>query len=68
MNNDAPGLLPSTYALGATVLLSIGGILFVNLNEDPEIFMVFTMIFAVPGLYLLFAGAVARGIQMARRD
>jgi uncharacterized membrane protein len=68
MSNDAPGLLPSTYALGATILLSIGGMLFLNLNEDPEIFMVFTMIFTVPGLYLLLAGAVARGIQMARRD
>lgn len=58
---------PPLYALAGTILLAIGGMLFVNLDEDPEIFMVFTMIFAGPGLYLLIAGAVARGISISRR-
>jgi hypothetical protein len=40
--------------------------LFVNVNEDPEIFMVFTVVFTAPGLYLLIAGAVARGVALAR--
>ena len=55
------------YALFGTVFLAIGGMLFVNLNEDPEAFMVFTVVFAAPGLYLVIAGAVARGIFVARR-
>lgn len=54
------------HALVGTVLLAIGGMLFVNLNEDPEIFMVFTIVFTAPGLYLLIAGAVARGVALAR--
>lgn len=55
------------YALAGTVLLAIGGMLFVNLDEDPETFMVFTVAFAAPGLYLLIAGAVAHGIGLSRR-
>jgi len=58
---------PFLYAGVGTVLLAIGGMRFVNLNEDPEIFMVFTVVFTGPGLHLLLAGAVARGITMARR-
>jgi hypothetical protein len=68
MENDAPGLLPAAYLIVATILLSIGAQFFLNLNEDPGIFIVFTMIFAAPGLYMLVAGAVARGTQMARKD
>lgn len=49
------------------MFLAIGGMLFVNLNEDPEIFMVYTVAFTAPGLYLLIAGAVARGVVLARR-
>lgn len=69
MSNQAdPGAgAPSVRALVGTVLLGIGGLLFVNLNEDPEIFMVFTVVFTAPGLYFLIAGAVARGILLARR-
>ena len=55
------------YALAGTILVAIGGMLFVNLDEDPEIFIVFSVIFAGPGLYLLIAGAVARGISIGRR-
>ena len=50
------------------MLLSIGGKFFVNLNEDPKTFIVFTVLVTAPGLYLLIAGAVARGIEMARKD
>lgn len=55
------------HALVGTVLLAIGGMLFVNINEDPEVFAVFTVAFAAPGLYLIIAGAVERGITLARR-
>lgn len=68
MENDAPGLIPATYLVVSMVLLAIGSQLFLNLNEDPEIFIIFTLLFTAPGFYLLVAGAVARGIQMARRD
>lgn len=57
---------PTNYLLGGTVLLAIAGALFVNLNEDPETFAVFTMLAAGPALYMLIAGAVARGIEVAR--
>lgn len=66
-SDHAASAKPLLYALLGTVLLAIGGMLFVNLNEDPEIFMVFTVGFAAPGLYLLIAGAVARGIFVTRR-
>jgi hypothetical protein len=65
--NHADSPKPFLYALFGTVLLAIGGMLFVNLDEDPEIFMVFTVGFVAPGLYLLISGAVARGIFVARR-
>lgn len=58
---------PFLHALVGTVLLAIGGVLFVNLNEDPETFMVLTVLFTGPGLYLLITGAVARGIALGRR-
>jgi hypothetical protein len=58
---------PFLYALMGTVLLAIAGICYVNLNEGPQTFIVLTVLFAAPGLYLLIAGAVARGIFAARR-
>ena len=60
------GAAPFLHALAGTGLLAIGGLLFVNINEGPEIFMVLTVMFTAPGLYLLIAGAVARGIALAR--
>ena len=60
-------LPPFSLALAGTVLLAIGGMFFVNLGEDPEYFIVFTVAFAAPGLYLLIAGAVSRGVQHARK-
>lgn len=69
MNQSSPAAsaAPFVHALLGTVLLAIGGMLFVNVNEDPEIFMAFTVAFTAPGLYLLIAGAVARGITLGRR-
>lgn len=58
---------PFFYALTGTVLLAIAGICFVNLNEGPQTFIVLTALFAAPGLYLLVAGAVARGMFVAGR-
>jgi len=66
-SNNADSAKPFLYALSGTVLLAIAGMFFVNLNEDPEVFMVLTAVFAAPGLYLIVAGAVARGIFVARR-
>jgi hypothetical protein len=64
---NADSAKPFLYALFGTALLAIGGMLFVNVDEDPELFAVFTVAFAAPGLYLLIAGAVTRGIFVARR-
>lgn len=62
---DAP--FPHALALAGTALLAIGGTLFVNLNQSPEVFAVLTVAFAAPGLYLIIAGAVERGITLSRR-
>jgi len=66
-SGDVSAAAPSLHALAGTVLLAIGGVLFVNRNEDPEAFVVLAVLFAAPGLYLLIAGAVARGVALARR-
>lgn len=60
------GAAPFLHGLAGTALLAVGGLFFVNINESPEIFMVFTVMFTAPGLYLLISGAVARGIALAR--
>ncbi len=69
MTNESriAAVTPFHHALMGTALLAIGGMLFVNVNEDPEVFMVFTVLFTAPGLYLLIAGAVAHGVALARR-
>jgi hypothetical protein len=69
MTNQSGGeaVTPFQHAFVGTVLLAIGGMLLVNLNEAPEIFMVFAVVFSAPGLYLLIAGAVAHGVALARR-
>jgi len=36
---NADSAKPFLYALFGTVLLAIGGMLFVNVDEDPEIFV-----------------------------
>ncbi|HET7689709.1 MAG TPA: hypothetical protein VFK41_04995 [Nocardioidaceae bacterium] len=65
--STAAAISPTLHALFGTVLLMIGGTLFVNVNEDPELFIAFSAAFMGPGLYLLIIGAVARGIELGRR-
>lgn len=69
--NDESLITVRAAALGhvvmGTVLLALGDMFFVNLNEDPQIFIVFSVAFAAPGLYLVVTGAVARGMELARR-
>jgi hypothetical protein len=48
--------------------LAIGAQLFLNMDEGPSIFIIFTLVFVAPGAFLLIAGAVAFGIQLAQRD
>ena len=60
-SDDAVSVKPLLYALAGTVLLAVGGMLFVNLDEDPELFMIFAVVFAAPGLYPLIAGRSPTG-------
>jgi hypothetical protein len=53
-------------ALFGTFLLVCGGMFFVHLGDGPELFMLCTVVFSAPGLYLLITGAVARGIVLSR--
>jgi hypothetical protein len=55
------------YGTVGVILLVIGGALLANINEDPTIFGAGGTLFLASGLYLTNAGAVARGIQLARR-
>ncbi len=56
----------AAHALAGLVLLVIGGLLLINVDEDPEIFMTGAVLFLGSGSYQLIVGAVARGIQVAR--
>jgi hypothetical protein len=67
VSNDVPNSRPLGVLLTSMVLLGIASQFFLNLNEDPGIFMIFTLVFAVPGIFFLIAGAVAFGIELARR-
>ena len=67
ISDHSPSAEPFIHGVIGTVLLAVGLMLFVNINEDPEIFAVFTIVFTAPGLFLLIAGAVARGVEMSRR-
>jgi hypothetical protein len=64
---SADSARPFFYALAGTVLMAIAGLCFVNLNEGPQTFIVLMALFAAPGMYLLIAGAVARGMFVAGR-
>lgn len=57
----------AAYGAAGVILLVIGGMLLANLNEDPTIFGAGATLFLGAGAYLTVAGAVARGIQLARR-
>jgi hypothetical protein len=65
VSTDVPKSSPGGVLFVSMVLLAIAAELFLNLNEDPGIFIIFTLIFAAPGIFLLIAGAVAFGLQMA---
>jgi len=65
---------PGLYAIGALVLLSIAAQIFLGISEDPgvadgdtRVRVAGTIVFAVPGAYLLIAGAVGRAIQLVSR-
>lgn len=64
---DLPDLSPGGCLFMAMALLAIGAELFLNLNEDPAIFILFALVFALPGAFLLIAGAVAFGMQISRQ-
>lgn len=72
MNSAGEGFDPYKSSFGAAygsagvVLLVVGGLLLANVNED-DIFGIGAVVFLGAGLYFLVAGAVARGIQLARR-
>lgn len=57
----------AAYGTVGVILLVIGGALLANLSEDPTVFITGATLFLGSGLYLTVAGAVARGIQLARR-
>ena len=57
----------AAYGIAGVVLLVIGGALLANTNEDSAIFGTGAVAFFGAGLYCTVAGAVARGIQLARR-
>lgn len=54
------------YALAGVSLFVIGGLFLVNTNEADFFFPV-GLGFCGSGFYLLVVGAVARGLQLARR-
>lgn len=67
VSNDLPSTSPFGVLFVSMILLGIASQFFANLNEDPGIFIIFTLVFAAPGAFLLIAGAVAFVIQVARR-
>ena len=72
MNSDGDRFDPynssfgAAYGFAGVALLMIGGLLLGNINEDL-IFGIGAVLFSATGFYFLVAGAVARGIQLARR-
>ena len=56
------------YLLGSAPLFLLGGLLLANTNEDPTIFGTGALLVLACAVYLLLVGAVARGIQVARRQ
>lgn len=72
MNSERDGFDPyqssfgAAYGFAGVALLIVGGLLLAAGGED-EIFAIGGVIFSGTGFYFLVAGAVARGIQLARR-
>jgi hypothetical protein len=61
-----PSAAPFVHALMGTVFLAISALLLVNRGENPETFVVLSVLSGAPGLYLLVAGAVSRGLELGR--
>ena len=56
------------YLLGSLPLFILGGMLLANTNEDPTIFGTGALLALACAVYLLLVGAIARGLQVARRQ
>lgn len=55
------------YLIGSVPLVVLGGLFLANTNEEPVFFGIGGMLCLLVAAYLLIVGAVARGIQVARR-
>lgn len=55
------------YVLGGVVILFIGAMVLVNTDEEPDLFFPAGMALTGIAAYLILVGAVARGVQIARR-
>lgn len=67
--NEEPDYEPSagaTYGFVGVAVIAVGAMSLANANEN-EIFGLLGFVFLASGFYATLAGAVARGIQLARR-
>lgn len=55
------------YLFGSVPLFIVGGALMANINEEPAVFGTSALLSLAFASYLLLVGAIARGIQVARR-
>lgn len=55
------------YLFGSVPLFIVGGALMANINEEPAVFGTSALLALAFASYLLLVGAIARGIQVARR-
>lgn len=69
--NHEDGYQPSAgaaYLWGSVPLFVVGAMLMANVDEEPEFFRTAGVLALAFAVYLLLVGAVARGIQVARRS
>ena len=57
----------ATYLFGSAPLFILGSMMLANINEEPAVFGTGAVLFFAVAVYLLLVGAIARGIQVARR-
>lgn len=57
----------AVYLLCSVPLFVVGGMFLSNTNEDPAMFGTAALLCFAFAVYLLLVGAIARGIQVARR-
>jgi hypothetical protein len=55
------------YLFGSVPLFIVGGAFMANINEEPAVFGTSALLALAFASYLLLVGAIARGIQVARR-